>query len=185
MLICLLLSSFTGPLKGAAPDDLDRYDVVWTTPSHDASGSMPIGNGEVGLNLWVEEDGDLLFYISRTDAWSEACRLLKLGRIRLSLSPNPFAKGAAFRQELKLRDGCIEIEAGPAGGAVKLKVFVDAKAPVVHVIGECERPEVVKATLETWRTQRKVLKGEELASSWTMQGAPPDIEVSESADVRC
>jgi hypothetical protein len=49
------------PRGGATPlDQLDRYNVVWHTPNHDASGSMPIGNGEVGLNAWVEEDGSLL-----------------------------------------------------------------------------------------------------------------------------
>ncbi len=182
-LLCPLLHSFASALMAAPPNELDRYNVVWDTPSQNASGSMPIGNGEVGLNVWVEENGDLRFYISRTDAWSEACRLLKLGRIRLSLSPNPFAKGTAFRQELNLRDGCIEIAAGPAGEATKLKVFVDADAPVVHVIGECERAQKVKATLETWRTERKLLQGDELSSSWTMQRAPAEIEVWEAGDV--
>ncbi|HUZ07389.1 MAG TPA: DUF5703 domain-containing protein [Candidatus Paceibacterota bacterium] len=80
--------------------ELDRYNVVWNSPGLDASGSMPIGNGEVGLNVWVEANGDLVFYISRTDAWSECNRLLKLGRVRVHLSPNPFAAGQPFRQEL-------------------------------------------------------------------------------------
>jgi len=82
-----------------APAELDSYNVVWTSPSHDASGSMPIGNGEVGLNVWVEADGDLLFYISRTDAWSECSRLLKLGRVRLGLVPNPLASGHPFGRD--------------------------------------------------------------------------------------
>jgi hypothetical protein len=185
----LLLGLFLGVdfwparLSAAPLDELDRYNVVWSTPSRDASGSMPIGNGEVGLNLWVEADGDLLFYISRTDAWSEASRLLKLGRIRVSLTPNPFAKGAPFRQELKLRDGCIEITAGEAGRALRLTVFVEANAPVIHLLGKSEQRFAVKVALENWRTERKVLKGEELSSSWTMQSAPSDIEVGESADV--
>jgi len=109
--------------------------------------------------------------------------LLKLGRIRVSLSPNPFTKGSAFRQELKLRDGCVEIVAGPTGEATKLKVLVDADAPVIHLIGECERARVVKATFETWRTDKKVLRGDELGSSWTMQRAPAEIEVWEAGDV--
>ncbi|MHC1767151.1 MAG: DUF5703 domain-containing protein [Verrucomicrobiia bacterium] len=62
------LSVWSAP---AASDPLDAYNVVWTTPSKDSSGSMPLGNGEVGVNLWVEPDGDLLFYIARTDAWDE------------------------------------------------------------------------------------------------------------------
>ena len=59
----------------------DSDNVVWTTPSKDSRGSMPIGNGEIGANMWVEENGALLFYLSTTDAWSENCRLLKLGKI--------------------------------------------------------------------------------------------------------
>ena len=145
---------------------------------HKADGSMPIGNGEVGLNVWAEPDGDLLFYISRTDSWSECNRLLKLGRVRVHLSPNPFATGQAFRQELKLRDGQIVITAGDA----TLRVFVDAAAPVIYVCGTSKTPRTVTATYETWRTSRRVLNGLELSSSWTMQAAPESIEVAESAD---
>ncbi|MEN6449497.1 MAG: DUF5703 domain-containing protein [Thermoguttaceae bacterium] len=165
--------------QSATPASLDRCNVVWTSPSKDASGAMPIGNGEVGLNVWVEESGDLLFYLARTDSWSECGRLLKLGRIRVSLSPNPFAGAKAFRQELVLRDGQIVITAGDA----TLRVFVDADAPVVYVTGESATPRTVTAKLENWRTAKRILKGEELESCWTMRGAPASVEVSESADV--
>jgi len=171
------------PAGHSAPTDplaeLDQYDVVWNTPGADPSGSMPIGNGEVGLNVWVEDGGDLVFYISRTDAWSECNRLLKLGRVRVHLEPSPFAKGVPFRQELKLRDGRIEIQAGDE----MLEVFVDANAPVIRVTGTGTTPRTVTAAVEDWRTERRVLKGPELASSWTMQAAPDDIEVAESADI--
>jgi hypothetical protein len=172
-------------VKAAAPGEfdplaeLDRYNVVWNSPSADASGSMPIGNGEVGLNVWVEADGDLVFYISRTDAWSECNRLLKLGRVRVRLSPNPFAQGIPFRQELKLRDGQIVITAGD----MTLRVFVDADTPVIYVTGTGQTARTVTAIMEDWRTGRRVLTGPELASSWTMNDAPADIQVWESADV--
>ncbi len=176
-------SAAESPAEGAVAVDplteLDRYNVVWDSPSQNSAGSMPIGNGEVGLNVWVEENGDLLFYISRTDTWSECNRLLKLGRVRVHLSPNPFVSGMLFRQALKLRDGQIEITAGDA----TLRVFVDAEAPVVHVFGRGQTPRTVTAMLENWRTEKRVLKGEELASSWTMQAAPAGIEVWESPDV--
>jgi len=57
-------------------------DVIWTSASKDSSGSMPLGNGEVGINLWVEEGGDLLFIISRTDSFSETARLSRLKAAR-------------------------------------------------------------------------------------------------------
>ncbi len=163
----------------AAGSNPEQYNVVWHSPSENASGSMPAGNGEVGINAWVERGGDLLFYISRTDAWSESCRLLKLGRVRVHVTPNPFKAGSSFRQELKLQDGAIQIDAADA----HLKVFVDADAPVVFVTGTFSQPRSVTATFETWRTARKSLKGEELGSSWTMQGAPVSFDVWEAADV--
>jgi hypothetical protein len=73
---------------------------------------MPIGNGDIGLNVWVEEGGDLLFYLAKTDAWSETARLLKLGRVRVKSSPNPLVKGQPFRQRLRLGSGEILVEAG-------------------------------------------------------------------------
>ena len=38
-------------------------DYVWRTPSENASGSMPCGGGDIGMNVWVEK-GDILFYVS-------------------------------------------------------------------------------------------------------------------------
>lgn len=178
-LLAGLLLGNAAVARAAAFASLDDYNVVWTSPSENAAGAMPIGNGEVGLNVWVEPDGDLRFYVARTDAWSECCRLLKLGRVRVHLSPNPFTPGQSFRQELKLRDGQIVIQAGD----VSLCLFVDAAAPVVYVTGQSDTPRTITATWETWRTEKHVLVGEELNSSWTMLNAPTNVTVWESPDV--
>ncbi|MCF7732074.1 MAG: DUF5703 domain-containing protein [Akkermansiaceae bacterium] len=52
-------------LAGAAPsaDLLDSYNVVWDSPSENAHGSMPLGNGDGGINAWVEPSGDLGLYL--------------------------------------------------------------------------------------------------------------------------
>lgn len=67
---------------------MDNYNVIWNTSASDSSASMPIGNGDIGLNIWVEEDSEFLFYIGKTDAWSENARLLKLGWVRVKLTSN-------------------------------------------------------------------------------------------------
>ena len=59
---------------------LEQYNVVWDSPSKDASGSMPLGNGDLAVNVWVEESGDLLLLIAKSDAWDENSINLKLGR---------------------------------------------------------------------------------------------------------
>ncbi len=182
----LLLACSSQPTRTPleeAPADLELYDVVWKSPSADASGSMPIGNGELGLNAWAESGGDLVFYLSRTDAWSEASRLLKLGRIRLHVEPNPFADGRTFEQRLMLRDGRIAIHAGPAGDSIDLELFVDAEHDNVHVSARSDHPVRASATLECWRNEPRRLMGTELESSWIMRDAPDSVEVVESPDL--
>ncbi len=158
MAVLVALLPSTGP---AASDPLRESNVIWTTPSANSSGSMPLGNGDIGLNLWVESNGDLLFYISKTDAWDEQARLLKLGRVRVALSPNPFQTGLPFRQELKLREGEIRIEAGEAGAAVTLRVWVDANRPVIRLEAEGKQAFTLQAKLELWRTAARTLQADE------------------------
>ena len=35
--------------------ELGNYDVVWDRPGNGPKGSMPAGNGDIGLNVWAEE----------------------------------------------------------------------------------------------------------------------------------
>ena len=37
-------------------------NLVWNTQSRNASESMPCGGGDIGMNVWVEND-DVLFYL--------------------------------------------------------------------------------------------------------------------------
>ena len=158
--------------------DEHSNDVIWNTPGKDSSDSMPLGNGELGINLWVEENGDLLFYLGRNDTFSEVSQLCKAGRIRVAISPNPFLAGAPFRQALKLRDGVCEITAGTSGKEVSLKVFVDSASPVVHVLGKSGQPILVTAKVESWRTEPQVVPDE---SAWTLAKGPNKI--IQSADI--
>jgi hypothetical protein len=41
---------------------LNQYNVVWTSQSKNSAQSMPVGGGDVGLNVWVENN-ELFFYI--------------------------------------------------------------------------------------------------------------------------
>ena len=147
------------------------YNVLWDSPSANSLGSMPAGNGDIGISLWIEENGDLLFYLSKTDAWSENARLLKLGKVRLSLSPNPFKTGEPFTQELILKDGVIQIKAGRAQEQVSIDVWVDADNPVVQLDVKSAAPIVAKVTTEPWRTERRKLDDKkEIYSAYGLDG---------------
>jgi hypothetical protein len=140
------------------PDLLDRYNITWDSPSADSSGSMPLGNGDLALNCWVEADGDLLLLIAKADAWDENSTNLKLGRVRIALSPNPFNGGAPFRQTLDLLGATININAGSLGNSVQLRIWVDASQPVIRIEAQGDRAFDLRASLEIWRTQDRAIK---------------------------
>jgi len=160
--------------------ELQRYHVEWDSPSQDSSGSMPLGNGDIGLNLWVEPNGDLMFYLSKTDAWSEVNRLLKLGRIRIRLSPSLLNGDGFFRQELRIVQGEILIQGGNPKKPTVVRVWMDAYRPVVWVEIDGPEPVHVEAQLEVWRDVDRRLKGRELFSAYGMSDAP--VPVIEHAD---
>ncbi|KKL98299.1 hypothetical protein LCGC14_1825830, partial [marine sediment metagenome] len=147
----------------------DHYNVSWNTQSENSSESMPLVGGDIACNVWVEE-GEVLFYLSRSGSFDEHGAYLKLGRVRIKLTPNPFDDAGSFRQELILQDGFVEIEgkADKIALNVKIKLWVEVKNPVVHVDVNASSPLKVEAIYESWRTEERELApgnyGERFAS---------------------
>ncbi|MCX6873305.1 MAG: DUF5703 domain-containing protein [Verrucomicrobia bacterium] len=157
---------------------LSQSNVTWNSPSKDSLGSMPLGNGDIGLNVWVEEGGDLQFYISKADAFDGNHVNRKLGKIRIALKPNPFASGLPFRQTLDLQNARIAVQAGQPGEAVSLEVWVDANHPSIHVRGRSDLPLEAQVSVESGRPQRQVAS---LAAAHA-QPDPPDVLLADKAD---
>jgi hypothetical protein len=131
------------------PSWIADYNIVWSNQSADARGSMPIGGGNIALNVWVEKD-ELLIYIGSPDSWSYRGKgyntqmQTKLGRLRLKFTPAVWAK--EFRQELELASNSILLTGKTADNkAVKLRVWIDALQPVVHL--ECQAESPVEAAV--------------------------------------
>lgn len=140
-------------------DLLKRYNVIWNTPSENSMGSMPIGNGDIGANVWVDKRGDVNFYISKTDLWSENGQLLKLGLIKISLDPAP-SVNSHFSQELLLGKGMIHINYGNC----IIDFRVDANNPAVLVNIESSKPIKTRVSFNTWRKKRRMIDGLELST---------------------
>ena len=142
-------------------------NVIWNTPSRNSSESMPCGGGDIGMNIWVEE-GDILFYLSRSGTFDENNCQLKQGRFRIRLFPNPFKDAKDFRQELKLKDGYVEVSAG----GTQIQLWADVYHPVVHVEITNAQPLRTEVSYENWRyKERMVRKGEGQQCSY--KWAPP------------
>ncbi len=146
-LAALLLA--VSPLAAAAQgaDFARSADVTWNSLGTNENDSMPLGNGDMALNAWTEQNGDIVLLLAKADAWSENGQMLKLGQARVKLTPNPFAGAADFAQTLHLEDGSIVFQAG--GNSVRL--WVDANHPVVHVEIEAGQPVALEAKAEPWR----------------------------------
>lgn len=147
---------------------LENYNPIWNTQSNNSSESMPLGGGDIGMNVWVE-NGDLYFYFSRSGTFDEHNTLLKLGRVKVTLSPNPFADNEGFRQELVLKDGYISITQKDT----KIKLWVDVFKPIIHLDLESENPLKMTASYESWRHKNRESKGKANNANsykWAPQG---------------
>ena len=71
-----------------------EYNVRWTErgewAQHGALGSVPLGSGRTGANVWADDSG-VQILLSATEAYDEHSQLMKLGQVSLELDPNPFA----------------------------------------------------------------------------------------------
>lgn len=151
--VCLVaLSAFFLACSSAVGSDGSRFvaenDVTWTTLGADESDSMPIGNGDFAVNVWTEQNGDLVLLVAKSDAWTETGKLVKLGRLRIRLDPNPFKDTSDFTQTLKLETGAIEIRCGQNN----IRVWTDANRPAMHVEGRFALATTMHVSLELWRT---------------------------------
>ncbi len=134
-------------MKTGLPYSWNHHSISWNARGLDSSDSVPLGNGDIAINLWVEDEGDLLFYIAKSDAFSEHNQLLKLGRVRVSLKPNPFSGKRPFQFSLDVSRGIASV----LSEGLKIEVWVDAFSPNIFVNIEDAAPFVCSVKLENWR----------------------------------
>ncbi|RZK56633.1 MAG: hypothetical protein EOO91_11740 [Pedobacter sp.] len=148
-----------------------QQNVIWTSQSKNSSESMPVGGGDIGVNVWVE-NGAVYLYLSRSGAFDENNTLLKLGRVKLKLSPNPF-EGKTFKQELILKDGYVQITGVNDKLNAQVNVWVDVFKPVVNLEVKSNKNITAEASYESWRFEDRVTKGKENNQNsykWAPQG---------------
>ena len=128
---------------------LRHYDVEWDGLWDDSQSptwinTMPVGNGRFAANVWIDRTGTISALISAPGAWSEAGELLKVGLVRVAITPNPFTSASAsassaptappaVKQTLDLATATVRFQIGP----VRASVYFAAQADrmVVEVSG--------------------------------------------------
>jgi len=119
---------------------------------------MPIGNGDIGANVWVTPDGTLHLLLSKTDSHSEIGRLLKIGKLELKTTP-ALLDASAFTQTLHLDSGWIGIRASKDGHAMEVRCRVQWDRPVMQVDVRSDIPLTVDVTQRPWRTRSQPITG--------------------------
>ena len=145
--------------------------------------SIPLGNGEMGANVWVDESGIVKILLSRTDAWSEIFRLLKVGLVELKITPNPFGKDV--HTHFSLYDAALYITAP----GTHVRVYADANAPVVRVSVHSEQEITAELVGINYRTLPIDPKDDfsnfhmhDAETAW-IHGKKSEISWAEGADV--
>lgn len=143
-----------------------------------SKGSFPIGGGDCGANVWVSDDGRLNLLLSKTDCFSEASRLMKLGFLQFSCASPVFSENDLPCSTLRLENGCAVITDNK--NKVRVKVAAVVGRPLFAVDFSFGEENEVEVSLFNYRSEkRKIIKGDDSARSYS--SAPFDIY--ESADV--
>lgn len=120
---------------------------------------MPCGGGDIGMNVWVE-NGEVLIYVAKSGSFNEDNALMKAGRIRLKLFPNPF-DGKIFKQELHLQEGYVSIDGENNGVKATVKIWADVFDPIAHIDITASKKINATAAYESWRYQDRIIKSRE------------------------
>ena len=157
-LLALLLTLLAIPTQGRA-EGTSSY--TWTTPSLNSSGSMPVGGGGVGLNVWCDSVGTIRFYVSQSGTFDENNTMLKLGRFEMRTFPH-WAEGG-FSQTLHLETGEMTLKQG----GVTVTIWCDVFKPIIHVEVDAKQKALPVLSYQSWRTEdQPFTQAEGQQSSW-------------------
>ena len=169
LLLCLFIA-FSYTAVKAQSTELKSCDLTWNSQSKNSSESMPCGGGDIGLNVWCENN-EIYFYISKSGTFDENNTFLKLGRVRIKLSPNPFTD-TNFKQQLSLQDGSVIINGKNGNLSTQVKLWVDVYRPVIHIEINSNHPVKAEAAYESWRYRDRESHGQENnQGSWKWDNA--------------
>jgi hypothetical protein len=156
--------------------NIDKCNVKWLTHSKSSGESMPLGGYDTGLSVWMEK-GQLFFYIDRSGSFDENNQMLKLGRVRLQLNPNPFIQeDCEYCQELKLERGSIEIKGNAPGfPEVKIELWVEVYKPIIHIEVTSSNPVEVEVSYENWRFKERELSNVGRRACFSTVGYPGKV----------
>ncbi|EKX51379.1 hypothetical protein GUITHDRAFT_102649 [Guillardia theta CCMP2712] len=158
------------------------YDLKHSGAGMRESDSIPIGSGDAAANVWVANDGTMIFLLAKNDAWSENGRLLKLGEVRLRLRPSMLL--ANMRARLHVNNATIVVKLD-SGITIQSWFDMTGGGLLVQVWDPSSQTEV-ELTLHTWRSKRRPFEAGEEGSASGANCRPrfiyPDVVADDEND---
>lgn len=144
-------------------DYIKKHDIIYGSPLCDPLAGLPIGDGDIGSLLWLEEDG-LHININKTDLWDKSsfdddccCSgiqedltcLRHGGEVTVKFNSPCFdlTYQKEFEGRLRLSSATAEINSATAFSDIKIKAFASNESKVTAVkfnviTAEDESPEI-------------------------------------------
>jgi hypothetical protein len=186
--LCLCANPVLGHGTVRSRAERGIYDVSWESPAGASDETLPLGNGDMAANVWVDATGTLGILLSKSDAWSGDGRLLKLGAVAVTVLPSSLLPGRGFRSTLHVGNATITV-ANDDG--MNMKMWVDANSNVLHVKISCASGCEVQTKAEFWRVRnRPFMAGEAAAAHGStcpqhVRGVRGDSVVEQVTLLRC
>ena len=115
--------------------------------------SLPLGNGDIGINVWAEKKNKISMYISKTDSFSSALELLKIGKVNIQL--NSKKQLILKKYSLNINKGICEINYNHTN----VIIFVDYNNPCIRINIESKVDISVDINNEIWRNTKRYVDG--------------------------
>ena len=139
--------------------------------------SFPIGNGDLGANVWMDQNEVLNVLLSKTDSISEATRLLKIGLVQIRFDRPLFSDNNCAKSVLDLRDGTVTVTNQDESVCIQIAAF--RNRPLYGIRMKSKMPIKMTAKPVIWRTEERIIDKED--DSCGLQRAV--FPIAESADV--
>ena len=150
--------------------EIEKCNVSYHVLGRSDRSAMPIGNGELCASVWTNEDGEICFYMSRSDALTELDRTVKLGMVKAAFDPNPFVTGT-YCQTLDVADGYIVFR----GEGANVTFCIPPNENDVLIQGNFREETTVKVSYINWRKNNNYLSGEFYTPNHCTVFESPDI----------
>lgn len=162
---------------------LKSMELSWSEPAVGSRESIPLGNGELGINVWVDAAGVIHILLARGDCWSGNGQLMKAGYVRFTLESGGGRLDRLLEHRLSFYEGTQTVLlGGPAQAAVTL--WVDADAPLLHLEARSEDPLALRCEAVLLRPEPRGFRGREIhaVTGLEKETPPPVIEADAFLD---